>query len=53
VINYFNPLYACKPLKKMFTTVKLNKTDANPIIASTADRVPRQPRVDRACRYPA
>lgn len=42
------PEYACKPLKKRLTTVKLNSTVEKPMIASHADREPRQPRVARA-----
>lgn len=47
------PLYACRPLKNMFTMVKLNSTAAKPMIDSQADREPRQPRVARAWMYPA
>ena len=44
------PEYECRPLKKMFTMVKLNMTAEKPTMASQALRDPRQPRVERACR---
>jgi hypothetical protein len=47
------PEYACRPLKNMFTIVKLNITAVKPMIDSHAERDPRQPRVARAWMYPA
>jgi hypothetical protein len=49
----YSPEYACRPLKKTFTTPKLKRTAENPMIASHADREPRHPRVARAWMYPA
>ena len=48
-----SPEYECRPWKNTFTTPKLNITAENPMIASHADREPRQPRVARAWMYPA
>jgi hypothetical protein len=49
----YRPEYECRPWKYRFTIVKLNNTAENPMMARTADRDPRHPRVARAWMYPA
>ena len=49
----FSPAYECSPDTTMFTKNRLNMIETNPTTEIQAARRPRQPAVERACRYDA